>query len=103
MHAFEYYTPTKVIFGEGSLEKLPELSYNISGERELSIHELLELIGQYMGKKVRFISAPMWLGVFGAKAVKLLSGGKVDMIEKVLGRSELPCSEALSVYHIIRV
>ena len=70
------------------VEKLPELSYNISGERELSIHELLELIGQYMGKKVRFISAPMWLGVFGAKAVKLLSGGKVDMIEKVLRLGE---------------
>ena len=24
MHEFEYYTPTKVIFGEGSLEKLPQ-------------------------------------------------------------------------------
>lgn len=69
-------------------EKLPELSYNISGERELSIHELLELIGQYMGKKVRFISAPMWLGVLGAKAVKLLSGGKVDLVEKVLRLGE---------------
>ena len=70
------------------VEKLPELSYNISGERELSIHELLELIGRYMGKKVHFISVPMWLGVFGAKAVKLLSGGKIDMIEKVLRLGE---------------
>ena len=26
-----------------------------------------------------------------------------DMIEKVLGRSELPCSEALSSHHIIRI
>ena len=25
------------------------------------------------------------------------------MIEKVLGRSELPCGEALSAYHIIRI
>lgn len=70
------------------VEKLPELSYNISGERELSIHELLELIGRYMGKKVRFISAPMWLGVFGARAVKLFSGGKVDLVEKVLRLGE---------------
>jgi nucleoside-diphosphate-sugar epimerase len=70
------------------VEKLPQLSYNISGERELTIHELLTLIGQYMGKKTRFISAPMWLGVFGAKAVKLFSGGKVDLVEKVLRLGE---------------
>jgi nucleoside-diphosphate-sugar epimerase len=70
------------------VDRLPQLSYNISGERELTIHELLTLIGQYMGKKTRFISAPMWLGVFGAKAVKLFSGGKVDLIEKVLRLGE---------------
>lgn len=70
------------------VEKLPQLSYNISGERELTIHELLELIGNYMGKKTRFISAPMWLGVFGAKAVKVLSLGKVDLVEKVLRLGE---------------
>lgn len=70
------------------VEKLPELSYNISGERELTVHELLELIGRYMGRKVHFISAPMWLGVFGARAVKLFSGGKVDLVEKVLRLGE---------------
>lgn len=70
------------------VEKLPQLSYNISGERELTIHELLELIGNYMGKKTRFISTPMWLGVFGAKAVKVLSLGKVDLVEKVLRLGE---------------
>jgi len=70
------------------VERLPQLSYNISGQRALSIHELLELIGQYMGKKTRFISVPMGMGVFGAKAVKALSLGKVDMVEKVLRLGE---------------
>ena len=70
------------------VERLPRLSYNISGERELSIHELLELIARYMGKKPRFISLPMGLGVFGAKTVKLLSGGRVDLVEKVLRLGE---------------
>ena len=70
------------------VERLPRLSYNISGERELSIHELLELIARYMGKKPRFISLPMGLGVFGAKTVKLLSGGLVDLVEKVLRLGE---------------
>lgn len=70
------------------VEKLPQLSYNISGERELSVHELLELIGRYMGKETRFISVPMGLGVFGAKAVKALSLGKVDLVEKVLRLGE---------------
>ena len=70
------------------VEKLPQLSYNIGGERELSIHELMELIARYMGKKARFISVPMGLGVFGAKSVKLLSGGRVDLVEKVLRLGE---------------
>lgn len=70
------------------VEKLPQLSYNISGERELSIHELLQLIAEYMGKKPHFISVPMGLGVAGAKAVKLLSGGRVDLVEKVLRLGE---------------
>lgn len=70
------------------VERLPQLSYNISGERALSIHELMELIGGYMGRKMRFISLPMGLGVFGAKAVKLLSGGKLDLVEKVLRLGE---------------
>ncbi len=70
------------------VEKLPQLSYNISGERELSIHELLELIAKYMGKRLHSLSVPMGLGVFGAKAVKLLSGSRVDMVEKVLRLGE---------------
>lgn len=70
------------------VEKLPQLSYNISGERELSIHELLELIAKYMGKELRSVSVPMGLGVFGAKTVKLLSAGRVDLVEKVLRLGE---------------
>lgn len=49
------------------VEKLPQLSYNISGERELSIHELLQLIAEYMGKKPHFISVPMGVAWPGQK------------------------------------
>ncbi len=38
MHAFEYYTPTKVIFGEGSLEKLPEAVRAHGGSRVLVVY-----------------------------------------------------------------
>ena len=67
---------------------LPEGSYICSGERPVPIHELCELIGQYLGKKVRFVSVPMGLGVFGARAVKALSFGKKDLVEKVLRLGE---------------
>lgn len=67
---------------------LPEGSYICSGERPVHIHELCELIGRYLGKKVRFVSVPMGLGVFGAKAVRALSFGRKDLVEKVLRLGE---------------
>lgn len=69
-------------------ERLPELSYNISGERPLTLHELCQTIGRFMGKQVRFISCPMGLGVAGAEVVRVLSGGKKDYVEKVLRMGE---------------
>ncbi len=68
---------------------LPEKDYIISGERPVSLHELCSLIGEYMGKKIRFISFPMALGVFGARLINLLSGGKKKLLEeKVLRLGE---------------
>ncbi len=78
----------KAYYQVAMAEKLPQLSYILSGERELSIHELFGLIGDYMGKSMRFISVPLGLSCFGAKALKLLSAGRVDMVEKVLRLAE---------------
>lgn len=67
---------------------LPESSYICSGERPVSIHELCALIGAQLGKETRFVSVPMPLGVAGAKALRALSFGKKDLVEKVLRLGE---------------
>lgn len=54
-------------------ESLPQLEYICSGERPLTVHELCALIGEYLGKKTRFVSFPMGFGVFLAKALKAVS------------------------------
>ena len=52
MHEFEYYTPTKVIFGEGSLEKLPQAVKGCGASRVfvvyggMSADELRELLDE---------------------------------------------------------
>ncbi len=68
---------------------LPEKDYIVSGERPVSLHELCSLIGQYLGKKTRFVSMPMGLGVFGARVINFLSGRKKQLLEeKVLRMGE---------------
>lgn len=70
-------------------EHLPERSYICSGERPVSIHEMCALIGEYLGKKTRFISVPMGLGVFGANVICTLTGKKDKLlVEKVLRMGE---------------
>ena len=70
-------------------EKLPELYYDLSGEKSLTLHELFDLIGQYLGKKrVHHISCPMWLGVFMARCVKIITFGNADFVERVLRMEE---------------
>ena len=70
-------------------ETLPEREYIVSGERPVSLHELCALIGQYLGKKPRFISIPMGLGVFAANVICLVTGKKNKLlVEKVLRMGE---------------
>ncbi len=69
-------------------EHLPELSYICSGERRVSVRELCSMIGADLGKKTRFISFPMGFGVFGAKALKAVSFGRIDYVERVLRLGE---------------
>lgn len=67
---------------------LPKYDYVISGERAISMHELFVQIGEYLGKKVRFISCPMWLGVFLARCLKVVTAGRRDFVERVLRMGE---------------
>lgn len=68
---------------------LPEREYIVSGDRPVSLHELCSLIGQYLGKKTRFVSMPMWLGVFGANMICTLRRSKDRLlVEKVLRLGE---------------
>lgn len=58
-------------------------AYNLSGQRPVTIRELYTMIGRFLGKKIWILPIPMWLGVFGAMAVKCVSLGKIDLVEKV--------------------
>ena len=69
-------------------EHLPELSYICSGERPVSVRELCAMIGEFLGKKTRFVNVPMGVGVAGARLVKAISGGRADFVEKVLRLGE---------------
>lgn len=68
--------------------RTPRLCYVASGQREISMHELFDMIGECLGKRVRHLSCPMGLGLWGAKAVRALSGGRKDYVEKVLRMGE---------------
>ena len=67
---------------------LPEYDYVVSGECSITMHELFELIGLYLGKKVHFINCPMGVGVFLAKVLKTVTFGRIDYVEKVLRMGE---------------
>ena len=69
-------------------ERLPEREYICSGEKPVSVRRLCELIGEDLGKKVRFVFVPMPIGVAGAWLVKVLTLGKKDYVEKVLRLGE---------------
>lgn len=69
-------------------ENLPENDYILSGSSEISLHELFDLIGKDLGKKTRHLSVPMSVGTLGAKFLKIVSGGKIDYLERVLRMGE---------------
>ena len=52
------------------------------------MRELCELIGKYLGKRVRFVSVPMGVGVAGAWVVKAAHAARIDYVEKVLRLGE---------------
>lgn len=62
--------------------------YDLSGEKPISVKEALTIISGFLSKKTMFISIPMSLSVFAAKIIKVLSIGKIDIVEQVLRMGE---------------
>ena len=75
----------KVLINE---EKTRNKDYNLSGEAPISIKELLKMISNKLNKKTIFIPIPLWISVFLAYIIKIITIGKIDMVEKVLRMAE---------------
>lgn len=71
-----------------TMRNLPELYYDLSGEKSIRIYDLYEFIGRYLGKKVYHFSCPIWLGVNITKIMKICSFGRIDYVERVLRMGE---------------
>ncbi len=57
--------------------------YILSGGEEILLRDMLTEIGAYLSKKMRFINVPFPIAYCGAWFVFLISGGKIDLREKV--------------------
>ena len=63
-------------------------AYDLSGEQAITVRQLYQMIGKYLGKEKPIIGIPMWLCVTGAWLIKLISFGRLDIVEKVLRMGE---------------
>lgn len=57
--------------------------YILSGKEPILLRDMFSKIGEYMDKKVRFISCPYFIAYPGALLIYYLSLRKIDMREKV--------------------
>lgn len=62
--------------------------YNLSGEKPITIKNMLKLILEYLDKKTIFIPIPMCISVMAAYLLKIITFGKKDIVEKVLRMGE---------------
>ena len=58
-------------------------NYDLSGGEVIDLRDMLEVIGENLGKKVKFVSCPYFLAYPGAWFVHVLTLGKMDFREKV--------------------
>ena len=79
-------------------EKTAGKAYDLSGEKALSIRQLYGMIAENLEKKRVILKVPMGLCVFGAKIIRFLSAGRIDLVEKVqrMGESRAYSHEAAS-------
>lgn len=57
--------------------------YILSGEKPITMFEMLKTISNILGKKTTFVNVPLEFGIFLARVLKILTLGKIDYIEKV--------------------
>ncbi len=69
-------------------ESLPELEYFASGERAITIHELTDMIGRYLGRETKYISFPVKPAAAAGRAIDVLRGNRSRFEEKVLRMGE---------------
>lgn len=62
--------------------------YIVSGEKPISLKEVLMQIGHSIGKKNVFVNVPMWLANLGVRMVYFLSFKKIDFVEKLFRLTE---------------
>lgn len=72
-------------------EKTKNKEYNLSGETPISIKDMLKSILKYLDKKSIFIPIPLWISVACAYILKVITLGKVNIVEKVLRMDEDRC------------
>ena len=72
-------------------EKTRNKDYNLSGEAPISIKDMLRTISRKLNKNTLFIPIPLWFSVFCAYILKLITLGKIDIVEKVLRMDENRC------------
>lgn len=65
--------------------------YILSGEKPITMLDAFKLISDNLGKKTTFSSFPLGIGVFLARALKVITLGKVDYVEKVQRMGEDRC------------
>lgn len=62
--------------------------YILSGDKPIQMIECLKIIRQELGSNTIFVPIPLWFSVVGAKCLKLITLGKIDITEKVLRTGE---------------
>ncbi|WP_442596733.1 SDR family oxidoreductase [Neobacillus sp. D3-1R] len=58
-------------------------AYDLTGERPIKMIDAFKLISKQLNKKTVFISVPLSLGVLMARAIKTMTLGRIDYIERV--------------------
>lgn len=113
MENFEFHNSTRIIFGEGSLEKLAEaikpcaknvlLAYGKGSIKKEGIYDAVMKILLEAGKNVKELSGimPNPTAAKVREGVKLCKDNKVGLILAVGGGSVLDCCKAIAVGSVI--
>ncbi|WP_226670498.1 SDR family oxidoreductase [Metabacillus litoralis] len=66
-----------------SPEETDGKDYDLSGEKPVKMIDAFKIISKELNRKTAYISIPISLGVLMARALKILTLGKIDYIERV--------------------